>query len=127
MSTLPGSHILVIDDEEAISELFTDFFETQGGVILRSVDSGEAALAAVREGQYSLIFCDLRMPGLSGPDLVRQLHEQAPDSSVVVMTGALQDEEVEAAMAQGAVSALFKPFRLGEIQDICKTYLHHPV
>ena len=118
----PYPRILVVDDEEAISELFTDYFASQD-VSLQAVDSGEAALAALRESAYALIFCDMRMPGLSGPDLVGRIRDTAPDSHIVVMTGALDDDEVKQAVAEGAVGTLYKPFKLDMIQDFCNLYL----
>lgn len=116
-------HILVVDDEAAISELFTDFFNIKE-IPVTAVPSGEAALKILADtSSYELIFCDLRMPGLCGPSLVQRLHETAPNATIVLMTGALEDTDVGLAMEAGAVETLFKPFQLDRVLEICATYL----
>ena len=114
--------ILVVDDESAISELFVDFFEGQD-LDMTAVDSGEAAVELLSAQPYKLIFCDLRMPGLCGSPLVQRMHEIVPEAAIVLMTGAPDDDEVDVAMAAGAVETLPKPFPLQRLMEICRTYL----
>jgi len=118
----PPPHVLVIDDESVIQDLMRD--------ILSAVDiqsevapSGELGLQALERNAAPLVFCDLRMPGLSGPELIRRLREMAPSASIILMSGNLEDEAVPSAMAAGAVGALQKPFQLNDVLDICRRHL----
>lgn len=119
----PSPQILVVDDEETVSSLLSDFL-TVRDYPHEAVDSGEAALEFLQEQQVPLVICDLRMPGISGAPLVRRMLELVPSTHVVIMTGGLTDDgDVLEALEAGAVRALHKPFKLQEVQDLCQEFL----
>jgi signal transduction histidine kinase/ActR/RegA family two-component response regulator len=73
-----ASRILLVDDEVDLLDLLIRALRS-GGYQVDAVSDGEAALARLAETDYRLIICDIRMPGLSGPQLYRRVQERDPD------------------------------------------------
>lgn len=78
--------ILLVDDDEDI-RLSMRAVLRRAGYLVTAVSSGEAALQAEREHSIPVVITDLRMPGMSGDELIARLREEHPDVSIVVMTG----------------------------------------
>jgi two-component system response regulator FixJ len=99
----------VIDDDEAIRESLTFLLDTAG---LRSsaYDSAEDFLDRLPQGGAGCIVTDVRMPGMSGLDLVQRLRELGSSLPVVVMTGHGDIPLAVEAMKAGAVDFIEKPF-----------------
>lgn len=115
--------ILVVDDESAVSGLLEDFLETRS-YRSEAVASGEEAVQFLEKQAVPLVICDLRMPGLAGAPLVERMLEIAPTAHIVIMTGGLaEDDDCQAALQAGAVGMLHKPFKLDELQSLCRRHL----
>jgi DNA-binding NtrC family response regulator len=86
----PGApvRVLVADDEETIRLALGRFLRARG-YETDAVDGGAAALAAVEAapGRYALLVCDVRMPGVSGLDVVARVRAVDPDLAVVMLSG----------------------------------------
>ena len=78
--------ILVVDDEATQRELVGGFLTKQGHQVTPA-QSGEDALASVRLAQFDLILSDCKMPGISGPELLREVKAINPDVKVLAMSG----------------------------------------
>ncbi len=101
-------HVLVIDDEPGIREVFADCLE-RAGFQVSTVSSGTAALElAVRE-TFSVALVDLNMPGISGMETLRRLKELAADLEVVILTGHATVETSIEAMHEHVFDYLRKP------------------
>jgi CheY-like chemotaxis protein len=80
--------------------------------------SGPAALALLDEGRFDLVCTDLGMPGMNGWEVARRVHERAPATPVVMITGwGIQLDPAELA-ANGITSVLFKPYRMHAVQEL---------
>ena len=77
--------VLVVDDEENI-RLFLHTLLQKKGYAVRTADSAEQALALLRQEPADFVLTDVKMPGMSGIELCRELREQWPDVVVVVMS-----------------------------------------
>lgn len=77
--------ILIVDDEEIARLTLADILRLEGHTI-RAVGSGEAAVAALREGEYDVMVLDLRMPGMGGLDVLRVVIDQSEYLQVIVLT-----------------------------------------
>ncbi len=103
---------LLIDDDEMDAQLMQAAINmAEANFDLTWVSSGEAAFDALRAAPYQLILLDLRMPGMTGFELLRQLkvhlaHRHLP---VLVLTGAASDQDVQRAYDLHASSVLIKP------------------
>jgi FixJ family two-component response regulator len=101
--------VSVIDDDESVRESLPDLLK-EFGFASRSFSSAEEFLASDDISQTQCLILDIAMPGMSGPDLHRQMKKTRHDLPVIFIT-AQQDESVRAQMLeQGAVECLFKPF-----------------
>ena len=100
--------VLIVDDDSFSREFLTEASRTLG-FQTDSCNTGEQALEFVRRNPVDLVFTDLRMPGMSGVDLVRKLNQELPEVPVVVVTAHGTVEAAVEAMHLGAVDFLVKP------------------
>ena len=107
MSADPDIH--VIDDDEAVRELI-DFLLRAAGLSVRTYDSAASFLEAAPKITAGCIITDVRMPGLSGIELLRRLQEMRIGLPVIVITGHGDVPLAVEAMKCGAVDFLEKPF-----------------
>ena len=107
MSTRPL--ISVVDDDESVRESLPDLLK-EFGFDAQSFSSAEEFLASDSVNQTSWLLLDVAMPGMTGPDLQRELTIRRQEIPIVFIT-AHRDEMVRPRLlAQGAVECLFKPF-----------------
>ena len=107
MSTRPL--ISVVDDDESVRESLPDLLK-EFGFDAQAFSSAEEFLASDSVSQTSCLLLDVAMPGMTGPDLQRELTIRRQEIPIVFIT-AHRDEMVRPRLlAQGAVECLFKPF-----------------
>jgi CheY-like chemotaxis protein len=106
--------ILIADDEKEIRELFIDSLQRHGYTVV-SAEDGKEAIERIKEGDVSVAFLDIRMPGMNGIDALKQIRELSPKTQVIMITGYSQDETVEQALELGSFLCLMKPFK---VQDV---------
>ena len=110
-----GHRVLVVDDEDVIRDLLEDVFD-MAGVQAMAVSDGAKALALLRDEAFNVVFCDLRMPGIVGAELVRKMLALAPTTRIIMMSGDdSSDGDLRAALDAGASSVLNKPFRFKDV------------
>jgi CheY-like chemotaxis protein len=117
------SRILVVDDERNIRMTFVQALETLDVQVQSAVNGEEALRMFVEEGAFSLVFLDLRMPGMDGLQVLRQIHEGWPGTRVVIMTAFGSIESAVEAMKLGAVDFLRKPCMPEDIRMLSETIL----
>src|SRR5688500_8904106 len=106
--------VLVVDDDADARELLRTALG-QAGYSAESARDGFEALARLRADPADLVLSDVRMPGMSGLELIRALHEQGQHPPVVLMTGADTHDLCTGAEAYGASACLPKPLRMEEL------------
>lgn len=114
MSTLRA---LVIDDEKSLRKTMRRALEDMGFDV-ETAASGEEGLAKSRAGAFSVIMLDLRMPGMEGLEVLRQVKADNPATPVVIISAHGTVDSAVAAMRLGAVDFLQKPFSLEEVRGI---------
>ncbi len=101
--------IAVVDDDESVRESLPDLL-TVSGFAVHAFSSAEAFLASDCIDQTQCLILDIAMPGMTGPELQRELTRRRQQIPTIFIT-AHEDETIRArALAQGAVGCLFKPF-----------------
>jgi CheY-like chemotaxis protein len=109
--------ILVVDDEPAFREMIRLILEEDGHEVLLAANGIEALKTLRADYQkLGLVILDLRMPGLDGLGVLKELRELAPHLPVLVTTGYASDEEKKEALAQGAQRVLEKPYRVNDLR-----------
>src|ERR1700674_1967930 len=106
---IPISLVSVVDDDESVRESLPDLLR-EFGFTARSFSSAEEFLASEYVGQTNCLILDIGMPGMSGPDLQRELKLRGQHIPIVFIT-ANRDEAVRPqVLPQAPVQCLFKPF-----------------
>ena len=100
--------ILVVDDDPLSRDFLAEAMQTLGHSVVVATN-GEDALARVTSEQPDIVFTDLRMPGMDGINLVKNLHETWPDLPTVVITAHGTIQSAVEAMQHGAQEFLLKP------------------
>ena len=109
-----AKRILIVDDDPGQRSLLNSFLKSQGFVTV-SVDSGEAALEALRRSDFTMMISDVRMPGLSGLETLRRARQENRVLPVLLVTAYADVREAVGAMRDGAVNYLSKPIDLDEL------------
>jgi CheY-like chemotaxis protein len=112
----PQRRLLVVDDLADNREIVAEML-TRIGFDVRSVESGEAAIAVHDSWQPHLILMDAHMPGVGGLEAIRQLRSAGSRSAMVVLTASSLEDIHERAREAGADDVLFKPFREADMLD----------
>jgi len=111
--------ILIIDDEEVVLDSCKVVLEPAGFKIA-TASNGVAGLGMVREFDPDLIFVDLKMPGISGFEVLERLFAMDPNRVAIVITGYATVSSAVDAMKRGAYDFLPKPFTPDELRLITK-------
>jgi response regulator RpfG family c-di-GMP phosphodiesterase len=122
-STADAPRILVVDDEKVIREILSEFLTLEGYVV-RSVEDGEKALVELRLRPYDLVISDLKMPRVSGLQLLEKITEENINVLTVIMTGFGTVESAIEAMKKGAYDYILKPFKVEEVIHVVQRGLY---
>lgn len=108
-TTLNECAVLLVDDEQSILLSLRDSLKDAGAKVLTAA-SGNQAIDLFKNGRFDVVISDVRMPGLSGLDLLEQIRKLGLDTEVVLMTAYANVEHAVAAMRAGAYDYVTKPF-----------------
>lgn len=111
--------ILLIDDEKSIRETLAAFL-TDLGHDVRTAFTGEDGLWALDERPADLVLTDVKMPGISGLEVLQRVRESWPGSEVVLITGYAAVEDAVEALRRGAYDFLLKPVRLAHLEAVVR-------
>lgn len=109
--------ILIIDDEEIVLDSCTEIL-AGGDYEVATARDGTLGLSRVQEFQPDLVFVDLKMPGISGLEVLEQIHNADPTIVTIVITGYATVSSAVEAMKQGAYDFVPKPFTPDEFRLI---------
>ena len=113
MATQPHNRlrILFVDDERQLQEFMRIELKALGHDVVVCAN-GEQALQAIAAQSFDVALLDIRMPGLSGIDVLQRLKQVSPDTEAIMMTGYASEESMVQAMRLGACDYLRKPCQL---------------
>ena len=109
--------ILVVDDEKNIRLTMSQSLEPLE-IPVQTAVNGEEALRKLHETPFGLVFLDLKMPGIDGMEVLRQIKDDWPKIRVIIITAHGTIESAVEAMKLGAVDFIQKPFSPVEIRDL---------
>ncbi len=107
-------YVLVVDDDSSQRSLLSSFL-THCGVEVEAVPSGAEALARIRAHRPAMMISDVRMPGMTGLELLEDLRKTDPHLPVLLVTAHADIRDAVGAMRQGAIDYLEKPIDLEEL------------
>ncbi|HLB09336.1 MAG TPA: HD domain-containing phosphohydrolase [Gemmatimonadaceae bacterium] len=108
------ARIIVVDDEAAIRTALSRFLKIRGFHAV-PVASGAAALEAMRHQRFEAMVCDVRMPGMTGLELITPALAQEPDLAIVMLSAVNDAVTASTALARGATAYLVKPIELADL------------
>jgi two-component system response regulator AtoC len=111
------SQILVIDDEASNREAIA-LLLTSAGYQVQVAASGEEALLILQKTPFEVILTDLFLPGVSGIDILKKVKEDAPFTSVILITGKASAETAVEAMKEGAFDYITKPVHVEKLKVV---------
>ncbi len=118
--------ILVIDDEPVIRAGIRRILEAESFQV-ETFSNGQTALKRLQHETFDLVVTDLKMPGISGMDVLKFIKQHHPGLPVVFITGYSSVDTAIEAIKQGAVDYLAKPFKNEDIVKVIRTALEKQV
>jgi DNA-binding NtrC family response regulator len=114
----PQGSVLVVDDElgprESLRMILQPVYE------VKTASNGQDALQALRQGKIDLITLDLKMPGLSGLDVLREIKKMDMDPAVIIITAYGTLSNAHEAIRYGAVDFISKPYNATDILSVVR-------
>ncbi|MDQ0140054.1 response regulator transcription factor [Cupriavidus taiwanensis] len=117
-----GETVFIVDDDEAMRDSLTWLLEGNGYQV-RSFTSAEQFLAAYDASQVSCLILDVRMPGMSGPELQERMIAEQIDIPIVFITGHGDVPMAVSTMKRGAIDFIEKPFDESELRALVERML----
>ncbi len=109
--------VLVVDDNASLLRFLVSAFSANGCTVTQAA-AAEQALTLITEDAFDLVVSDIKMPGLSGLDLLRAVKGKQPGTPVVLITGNPSVNSAVFGLRHGAYDYLPKPFSIREIQEL---------
>lgn len=116
------ANILVVDDEEIIRSLFKKTLEELGHKVV-AAEIGLKGLELLKQQDFAMVFLDLKMPGIDGAELFRQIKTIRPRLPVIIITGHPDSDIMSRALAQAPFGLMNKPFDESDIITAVNTFL----
>jgi len=114
---MKAKSVLIVDDEKNIRLTLSQALEVLE-VETDTAANGEEALAKLKEKEFGLILLDLKMPGMDGMEVLRQVSEMRPDIRIIIITAYGTVESAVEAIKLGAADFIQKPFTPEEIREL---------
>ncbi len=114
-----AARILVVDDDPAQREPLAGFLRDLGADVDTAGD-GRAALERLRAGSFDVVVSDVRMPGVPGPELLREIKRVNPTIEVLLVTAYGTVQEAVACLKDGAADYLLKPLDLATVEHVVR-------
>jgi putative nucleotidyltransferase with HDIG domain len=115
--------VLVVDDEDTIRVALSRFLRSQGYEV-EVAESGAAALAALERQRFVVMLCDVRMPEMTGLDVVPRALRLDGDLAILMLTAVNDAATATDALSHGAMDYLVKPIELAELQRAVERAAH---
>jgi CheY-like chemotaxis protein len=112
-------HILVVDDDPVLRDLFQALLENYG-YTSETADNGGEAEVKLAQADYDAVLLDYMMPGINGLKVLQHIQQRHPSTPVVILTGHTDEKVQEQAIAIGARACLYKPFDCTELEHVLK-------
>ena len=116
--------LLVVDDEETVLSVLKNYLARETSFDCKFASSAEEALQIFAQEPVDVILTDLKMPGMSGLDLVNEIKERKPDAAIIIMSGYGEMEDVIIALRHGVVDFFQKPFKMQTVLECLRRTFH---
>jgi len=111
------SRYLVVDDNEAFGENLAEILVDRGHEV-RLARDGETALEEVGRGRFDALLTDMRMPRMSGAELVHRIRQLDPGLPAILVTAYSAADDLKTARSEGLLAVLGKPLDMGHLMNL---------
>src|SRR5687767_14827710 len=111
-----GGHILIIDDEASLRQTLARILQ-RAGFEVTTAANGKEGLTLVNDHPYDLLYLDIRMPDVSGLELLKTIHAKFPELPVILFTAQPDLNSAVEALRRGATDYLLKPLKPQAVID----------
>ncbi|MEO8326746.1 MAG: response regulator [Nitrospirota bacterium] len=118
-------HILVVDDEPVLRNLYEALLENYGYTSETAMHGGEA-VTKLALNSYDAVLLDYMMPGITGLMVLQHIQQQYPSLPVVMITGHTDEQIAAQALIAGARACLYKPFNCMELKEVMECLVGTP-
>ncbi|MDP3729278.1 MAG: response regulator [bacterium] len=106
--------ILIVDDDKEFCASMADILEAKGYEV-ESENSGEAAIAKVKEKSFDVVLMDIKMPAMNGVEAFKKIKEISPKTVVIMITAYSLEDLIKEALREGAFGVLRKPLDIDKL------------
>lgn len=117
-----GYTVLVVDDEEEVVEVVGELFREEGMEAIGS-RSAEEALTIFRKKEIDLVVTDVRMEGMDGVEMAKEMRDLRPDIPIIFISAYVDSSELKERI-RGSFSFFHKPFELSDLLEEVRKYLY---
>lgn len=103
------ANVLVVDDERHVRNLIRKILE-ENGYHVTTISTGEEALVELRKAKFDLLILDLKLPGISGTELLKRMRQEGIELPILIVSAVTNANPIVEAMKYGASEYLSKPF-----------------
>lgn len=115
--------VLVIDDDDAVRKLIKRFLEAEAHRVCLASDGAEG-LALLNRESVNLVLLDLKMPGMNGPEFLREFRKTNPNAPVIIVTGYPDSDLMTEVMRYGPITLVAKPIERELLLQAVRTVLN---
>jgi two-component system response regulator (stage 0 sporulation protein F) len=113
------SNILLVDDEYSVSFSLINILVMEHYKVTSS-NNGKDAIETVKNSNFGMAFFDIRLPDMTGVELLRAVRDFNSSLIIIMMTAYAKNNLIEEALQEGAVTCLRKPFEISEVLGLVK-------
>ncbi len=117
---MPDKEILVVDDEQMILDMLEQILSASGFQVYTAL-GGKKALELYEEHPVDLVLTDIKMPGVDGYHVLREIKKQHPETCIILMSGYSNEMSIHEAIEMGADEFVIKPFKGAEIIQVLES------
>lgn len=112
--------VLIVDDERSMRDFLKILLEREGHEVI-TADSGASSLELLATQSFDVVVSDIRMPGMTGIELLEAVKELFPELPVILITAFASPDDAVLAMKNGAFDYISKPFNVDEIKSVIES------
>lgn len=114
---LKGLKVLVVDDNDTTRAMLRGILRQEGAEVVGEAKDGATALIACKKFKPRLVCLDVLMPNSNGVEVLKEIRSELPGTLVLMVTGSVDRETVQAAIQNGANGYVVKPFNAARVVD----------
>ncbi|MCK5545557.1 MAG: response regulator [Desulfobulbaceae bacterium] len=116
--------ILIVDDDPGMVQTM-NYILTEKGYEVMTAKDGFEAVERVKEKAFDVVLTDIKMPGMNGVELLKEINRLSPETTTVMMTAYTLPDLVEEAKREGALAILPKPLDLDKVTALVEGFAEH--